>query len=100
MSLTTQEVKKIAHLARIKMSDEEITKYQIQLNKIFSWIEQLGEVNTDSVEPLTAISAASGSTPLRKDEVTVQNQRDAVLANCPQNAPSKYGYFPVPKVIE
>lgn len=100
MSLTTAEVKKIAHLARIKMDDAEIEVYQDKLNKIFSWIEQLGEVNTDNVEPLTAISAASGSTPMRKDEVTVGDIRDSVLKNCPEAGPSKYGYFAVPKVIE
>lgn len=95
MSLTLEEVKKIAKLARIKMSEDEIAKYQTELNKIFSWIEQLKEVNTDNVEQM--YSPVTHSLPMREDKVTDGNIRDKVLQNAPE---SKYGFFAVPKVIE
>ena len=95
MSLTLQEVKKIAKLARIKMGDEEIAKYQTELNKIFSWIEQLSEVNTNNVDPM--YSVIQHPLVMREDTITDGGIRDKVLQNAPD---SKYGFFVVPKVVE
>jgi aspartyl-tRNA(Asn)/glutamyl-tRNA(Gln) amidotransferase subunit C len=95
MSLSLEEVKKIAKLSRIKLAEGEVEKYQGEINKIFNWIEQLQEVNTDNVEPM--FSSERTSLPLREDEVTDGKKVESVLKNAPE---SKYGFFVVPKVIE
>lgn len=95
MSLTKENVKKIASLAKFKLTDAEIEKYCSELNKIFSWIDALNEVDTSNVAPLSAVN--SQYTTMRPDVVTDGNIRDAVLSNSEH---SKYGYFVVPKVIE
>ena len=95
MALTTNDVKKIAKLARIKLNGEEVTKHQSELNKIFSWIQQLQEVNTDGVEPMFSVDDRSLKT--REDKVTEISLKEQVLENAPN---SKYGYYVVPKVVE
>lgn len=95
MSVDTATVKKIASLARIAMSDAEAEAMVPELNNILGWIEQLGEVDTSAVEPMTAVIA--NHLRLREDVVTDGNCRDAVLANAPQ---AEHGFFAVPKVIE
>ena len=77
------------------MSDEEIERLVPELNNILGWVEQLGEVNTDGVEPLTAV--IEQKLRLRDDKVTDGDCRDAVLANAPG---AEHGFFAVPKVIE
>lgn len=95
MSLSLDEVKKIAKLSRIKVSDDEVQKYQGELNKIFDWIEQLQEVNTDDIKPM--FSTERHTLPMREDVVTDGDKAESVLKNAPE---SKYGFFVVPKVIE
>ena len=95
MSVNTDQVRHIARLARIKMSDAEIEALAPELNNILGWIEQLGEVNTDGVEPLTAV--IDNKLRLRDDVVSDGNCRDEVLANAPG---AEHGFFAVPKVIE
>ena len=100
MSVTNEQVRHIAKLARIAMSDEELERMVPELNSILGWVEQLGEVNTDGVEPLTAV--IPNTLRLRDDVVdadplTGGNRRDDILANAP--AP-QHGFFGVPKVIE
>jgi aspartyl-tRNA(Asn)/glutamyl-tRNA(Gln) amidotransferase subunit C len=95
MSVSSQQVRHIAKLARIGMSDAEIEALVPELNNILGWVEQLGEVNTDGVEPLTAV--IDQKLRLRDDAVTDGNIRDAVLANAPE---AQHGFFAVPKVIE
>lgn len=95
MSVTPAQVRHIANLARIAMSDEEIERLAPELNNILGWVEQLGEVNTDGVEPLTAV--IDQKLRLRDDVVTEGNIRDEVLANAPE---AQHGFFAVPKVIE
>ncbi len=95
MSVDTATVRHIARLARIAMSDAEIDALVPELNAIIGWVEQLGEVNTDGVEPLTAV--IDQKLRLRDDAVTDGNIRDAVLANAPA---AEHGFFAVPKVIE
>jgi len=95
MSVTNEQVRHIARLARIAMSDEEIERLAPELNNILGWVEQLGEVNTDGIEPLTAV--IDQKLRLREDAVTDGHIRDDVLANAPE---AQHGFFAVPKVIE
>jgi aspartyl-tRNA(Asn)/glutamyl-tRNA(Gln) amidotransferase subunit C len=95
MSVDTEQVRHIAKLARIAMSDAEVEAMVPELNNILGWVEQLGEVDTEGVEPLTAV--IDQELRLRDDAVTDGNIRDAVLANAPA---AEHGFFAVPKVIE
>jgi aspartyl-tRNA(Asn)/glutamyl-tRNA(Gln) amidotransferase subunit C len=95
MSVSSQQVRHIAKLARIGMSDAEIEALVPELNNILGWVEQLGEVNTEGVEPLTAV--IDQKLRLRDDVVNDGNMRDAILANAPE---AQHGFFAVPKVIE
>ena len=95
MSVTIEQVRHIARLARIAMSDEEIAALEPELNNILGWIEQLAEVDTDGVEPLTAV--IDQKLRLREDAVTDGDRRDDVLLNAPD---AQHGFFAVPKVIE
>ena len=95
MSVNTEQVRHIAKLARIAMSDDELARLEPELNAIIGWVEQLAEVNTDGVEPLTAV--IDQKLRLREDAVTDGDCRDAVLANAPE---AQHGFFAVPKVIE
>lgn len=95
MSIDSKQVRHIAKLARIAMSEREIEAMVPELNNILGWIEQLGEVDTDGVEPLAAVIPASLT--LRADVVTDGNVRDAVLANAPA---AEHGFFAVPRVVE
>ncbi|MCL6678158.1 Asp-tRNA(Asn)/Glu-tRNA(Gln) amidotransferase subunit GatC [Sphingomonas sp. RG327] len=95
MSVSPEQVRHIAKLARIAMSDEEIERLVPELNAIIGWVEQLGEVNTDGIEPLTAV--IKQKLRLRDDAVTDGACRDAILANAPG---AEHGFFAVPKVIE
>ena len=95
MSVDTATVRHIARLARLQMSDAEVDAMVPELNNILGWVEQLGEVGTDGVEPLTAV--VDVKLRLRDDVVTDGNVRDKVLANAPD---AQHGFFAVPKVIE
>ena len=95
MSVTNEQVRHIAKLARIAMSDEEIERLAPELNNILGWVEQLDEVNTDGVEPLTAV--IDQKLRLRDDVINDGNIRDAILENAPD---AEHGFFAVPKVIE
>lgn len=95
MSVDEATVKRIARLARIAISDEEAHALAPDLSNILRWIEQLGEVDTSGVEPMTAVIA--NTLRLRDDVVTDGGVRDAVLANAPQ---AEHGFFTVPKVID
>ena len=95
MSVSSEQVRHIAKLARIAMSEEELEKLVPELNNILGWIEQLGEVDTNGVEPLTAV--IDQKLRLREDAVNDGDVRDDVLANAPE---AQHGFFAVPKVIE
>lgn len=100
MSVDINTVKKIASLARIATSDEEAARLAPELDNILGWIEQLGEVDTSGVEPMTAV--IPNTLRLRDDVVdadpkTGGGRRDDVLANAPA---AEHGFFGVPKVIE
>jgi aspartyl-tRNA(Asn)/glutamyl-tRNA(Gln) amidotransferase subunit C len=95
MSVDTATVKKVASLARIAISDADAERLAPELSNILGWIEQLGEVDTSSVEPMTAV--IPNHLRLRDDVVTDGAVRDKVLANAPAG---EHGFFAVPKVIE
>jgi aspartyl-tRNA(Asn)/glutamyl-tRNA(Gln) amidotransferase subunit C len=95
MSLDKATVAKIASLARIRVPNEELGALAGELNNIMGWIEQLSEVDTENVEPMS--QAADLKLRWRADEVTDGGVADKVLANAPD---ARDGYFTVPKVIE
>ena len=95
MSIDLKTVKHISKLARISVEDEKAKKLAGDLNSIFKFIEQLNEINTDKIEPLTSI--AETTLKFRKDEVKSKNIRDQILKNSPNE---NKDFFVVPKVIE
>jgi aspartyl-tRNA(Asn)/glutamyl-tRNA(Gln) amidotransferase subunit C len=95
MPVSSEQVRHIAKLARIAMSEEELARLEPELNNILGWVEQLAQVDTDGVEPLTAV--IDQKLRLRDDVVNDGNIRDEVLANAPD---AQHGFFAVPKVIE
>ena len=95
MSVSPEQVRHIAKLARIAMSDAEIEAMVPELNNILSWVEHLSSVDTEGVEPLTAV--IENKLRLRDDAVTDGDKRDVILANAPD---AEHGFFAVPKVIE
>ena len=95
MSVTPDQVRHIANLARIAMSEEELERLVPELNNILGWVEQLGEVDTEGVEPLATV--IEQKLRLRDDVVTDGDCRDEILANAPD---AEHGFFAVPKVIE
>ncbi|HVE01922.1 MAG TPA: Asp-tRNA(Asn)/Glu-tRNA(Gln) amidotransferase subunit GatC [Sphingomicrobium sp.] len=95
MSVSNEQVRHIAKLARIAMSDEEIDRLAPELNNILGWVEQLAEVDTEGVEPLATV--IDQKLRLRDDVITDGDCRDDVLANAPD---AQHGFFAVPKVIE
>ena len=95
MAIDLKTVKHISKLARISVNDEKARKLEKDLNSIFKWIEQLNELNTDKVEPLTSI--AETTLRLRKDKILSENIRDEILKNSPKD---NKDYFVVPKVVE
>ena len=95
MSVDASQVRHVAKLARIAMSDAEVDALVGEFNNILGWVEQLGEVDTDGVEPLASVIDVP--LRLRDDVVTDGDCRDAVLLNAPD---AQHGFFAVPKVIE
>ncbi|HZX31146.1 MAG TPA: Asp-tRNA(Asn)/Glu-tRNA(Gln) amidotransferase subunit GatC [Rhodocyclaceae bacterium] len=95
MSLTLEQVQRIAHLARIEVSESEARTTQGQLNNIFQLIEEMQAVDTKGVEPMA--HAQDVSQRLREDKATEPNRREAYQAVSPE---VEAGLFLVPKVIE
>ncbi len=95
MSLSTQDVEKVARLARLAMSQSEIKTAQAQLSNIFGLIAQMQAVDTKGIEPMS--HAQDLAQRLREDNVTETNQREAFQAIAPQ---VEHGLYLVPQVIE
>ncbi|MGD2134000.1 MAG: Asp-tRNA(Asn)/Glu-tRNA(Gln) amidotransferase subunit GatC [Maricaulaceae bacterium] len=95
MSVTPEDVRRIARLARIAAPEDRLEALAGELNGILDWIEQLNEVDVEGVEPMA--SAVDRALPMREDKVTDGDRRDDVLANAPA---SEEGFFVVPKVVE
>ena len=95
MSLDKEKIKHVAKLARISVDDAKVESLTKDLNSIFKFIEQLNELNTDKVEPLTSI--AETTLRFRPDKADSSNIRDDILKNSPNE---NKDYFVVPKVVE
>lgn len=95
MALDQATVARIANLARIKVSEDELQAWATDLSAIITFVEQLGEVNVDGVEPMTGVG--DFSLPLRPDVVTDGGYADVVTSNAPNGA---HGFYTVPKVVE
>lgn len=95
MPLTSSDVKRIAHLARIEITETETEQTLAQLNEIFGLIEQLQSVDTVGIEPMS--HPLGGGQRLREDVANDQSDRDAIMKNAPA---SQDGLFLVPRVIE
>ncbi|KAB2865588.1 MAG: Asp-tRNA(Asn)/Glu-tRNA(Gln) amidotransferase subunit GatC [Bauldia sp.] len=95
MSVDKDTVKRVAHLARIAVSEAEAEALQGDLNTILGFVEQLNEVDVSGVEPMTSVIAMAMRQ--RPDIVTEGDQTEKVVANAPERAD---GFFVVPKVVE
>ena len=95
MSITEDQARKVAHLARIAVDDAALPALARELNGILHFMEQLSEVDVTGVEPMT------GVTPMRlkrrNDVVTAGDMADTILSNAPD---AREGFFAVPKVVE
>ncbi len=95
MSIDTKTAARVAKLARIEVDDADLPVLAEEFNTILGFIEQLSEVDTDGVEPMTSV------TPMRlkrrEDQVSDGDQQDKVLSNAPD---AREGFFAVPKVVE
>ena len=95
MAIDAATVRKVAKLARIREPEERLASLAQELNGIMAWIEQLSEVDTDGVEPMTSVVAVK--LPLRDDVVTEGGDASRILSNAPKAID---GFFVVPKVVE
>lgn len=95
MPIDVHTVRKVARLARIREPEERLEPLARELSGIMGWIEQLAEVDTDGVEPMTTVVAQA--LPMREDVVTDGGDSGVILANAPNAAD---GFFVVPKVVE
>ncbi len=95
MQIDEATVRHVARLARIKVSPDETANLKRELTSILDWVEQLGEVDTSAVEPMTRVGDMT--LPKRKDEVTSGDIADDIVKNAPL---TEDHYFLVPKVVE
>jgi aspartyl-tRNA(Asn)/glutamyl-tRNA(Gln) amidotransferase subunit C len=95
LSVDSDTVRRIAHLARIRLEDDRIEPMREELNAILAFVEQLDEVDTQNVEPMTSVVATRMR--LRADVVTDGGISEDVIANAPA---SEDGFFMVPRVVE
>ncbi len=95
MAVDENTVRHIAKLARIAVSGQEVTALQGELSEILAWVEQLDEVDTSGVEPMTSVVRTEMKK--RDDVVTDGNRAGDIVRNAPA---SEDNYFVVPKVVE
>jgi aspartyl-tRNA(Asn)/glutamyl-tRNA(Gln) amidotransferase subunit C len=95
MSVDAKTVRYIARLARVAVTEDRIEPMQRDLNAILRWVEQLSEVDTDGVPPMTSVIEAR--LKMREDKVTDGGDPERVTGNAPEGAD---GFFTVPKVVE
>ena len=95
MKIDKNTTLKIAKLTRLRLNSEEIDEFTNQLSSILDWVEQLNEVDTNNVEPLSNVSISE--LPLRKDEKNNKDLSNDLLLNAPEKLEN---YFVVPKVVE
>ena len=95
MHVDESTVRRIARLARIKITDAEAKGLEKELSGILDWVEQLGQVDTEAVEPMTRVVAQDMK--MREDAVTDGGKADDIVKNAPM---SEDHFFVVPKVVE
>ncbi len=95
MSVDLATVKRVAHLARIAVSEDDAQRMTGELNGILGFVEQLSEVNVDGVEPMTSVTPMEMKK--RADVVTDGSKADDIVANAPNE---DRNFFVVPKVVE
>ena len=95
MSVDTDTVRRVARLARIAVNEDELEPLAGELNAILGWVEQLGEVDVDGVDPMTSVTPMA---LMQRDDVITDGERQGdVLANAPD---AREGFYAVPKVVE
>lgn len=95
MAIDTDTARRVAHLARIRVSEERLPALSEELSAVLAFMEQLSEVDTDGVEPMTSVTPMS--LKRRADVITDGSRQDDILANAPD---AREGFFAVPKVVE
>jgi aspartyl-tRNA(Asn)/glutamyl-tRNA(Gln) amidotransferase subunit C len=95
MAIDAATVKKVASLAKLRVPDDRLAPLAGELSGILAWIEQLNEVDTEGVEPMT--SAVAAKLPRREDVVSDGGDPERVLSNAPKR---DRNFFVVPKVVE
>ncbi len=95
MSVDTETVRRVAHLARVAVAEGQIENLRRELNAILAFVEQLGEVAVEGIEPMTSVTPMTMK--MREDKVTDGGIADAVIANAPAH---EHHFFLVPKVVE
>ena len=95
MSVDADTVRRVAHLARLAVAEDEVEHLRGELNAILAFVEQLAEADVDGVEPMTSVTPMAMK--VRKDEVTDGGIADAIMANAPAREDH---FFLVPKVVE
>ena len=95
MSVSKEDVRKVARLSRIAVQEDALEQLTEELSTIMDWVEQLNEVDIDDVEPMTSVVDAK--LPMREDNVTDGAIPESVLSNAPR---SDDGFFVVPKSVE
>jgi aspartyl-tRNA(Asn)/glutamyl-tRNA(Gln) amidotransferase subunit C len=94
MSVTKNDVKKIAELARLEFTESELENYTTEMNKMLDYVDKLNELNTENVEPLS--HPIENTNVFREDEVKKSTNREEALKNAPDKSSE---HFKVPKVI-
>ena len=98
MALTEKDVRYVAELAHLELSEEEVDKFLPQLDSILKYVDKLNQLDTTRVDPMTQVThPTSVNSTLRSDQPRSTFDQEAALANAPDRAE---GYFKVPRVIE
>jgi len=95
MSVDADTVRRVAHLARLAVAEDEVEHLRGELNAILAFVEQLAEAEVEGVESMTSVTPLAMK--MRKDEVTDGGIADAIMANAPAREDH---FFLVPKVVE
>jgi len=95
MAVDAETVRRVAHLARVGVAEDEVEHLRGELNAMLAFVERLAEVNVSGVEPMTSVTPMA--IKMRTDQVTEGNIADAVMANAPAREDH---FFVVPKVVE
>jgi len=94
-NVNKEQISKVCNLAKIAVTEDEIENFTLQVNKVLSWVEQFGNLNTSEIEPLA--NPHNAILMLHPDKINQENTLQDVFSNAKHNL---YNYFVVPKVIE